>query len=234
MSPSYSAKNGVRYRFYVSSALLRGRKTAAGSMGRVAAAEIETAVVEALSLHLKRGETHHAPYSIAMLERVVVARGQLLLTSFVSNGGAAEEGRRTEEIRVAWSTKSNDPAGLKRNIAPEQSPNDGLLQSVIRAHAWMKSLREGAYPCAKSTTPRHAVAIEPKSPLLVSAKWEYHRAGRRFLVISAPRSASGSLETEWNTRKPGISGAFSRLQGGLAERRNAWLTSEDSNLHIPS
>jgi hypothetical protein len=26
MSPNYSTKNGIRYRFYVSSALLRGRK----------------------------------------------------------------------------------------------------------------------------------------------------------------------------------------------------------------
>lgn len=40
MSPSYSTKNGIRYRFYVSSALLRGRKADAGSVGRVPAAEI--------------------------------------------------------------------------------------------------------------------------------------------------------------------------------------------------
>lgn len=33
MGPSFSSKNGVRYRFYVSSALLRGRRSAAGSVG---------------------------------------------------------------------------------------------------------------------------------------------------------------------------------------------------------
>jgi site-specific DNA recombinase len=33
MGPSFSTKNGVRYRFYVSSALLKGRKAAAGSVG---------------------------------------------------------------------------------------------------------------------------------------------------------------------------------------------------------
>ena len=42
MSPSFSTKNGVRYRFYVSSALLRGRKAAAGSVGRIAAARLKT------------------------------------------------------------------------------------------------------------------------------------------------------------------------------------------------
>src|SRR3989440_10689363 len=51
MSPSFSSKNGVRYRFYVSSALLRGRKDAAGSVGRIAAAEIESGVVAALDTH---------------------------------------------------------------------------------------------------------------------------------------------------------------------------------------
>ncbi len=38
MGPSFSTKNGVRYRFYVSSALLRGRKGKAGSVGRVSGA----------------------------------------------------------------------------------------------------------------------------------------------------------------------------------------------------
>jgi hypothetical protein len=36
MGPSFSSKNGIRYRFYVSRALLRGRKVEAGSVGRVA------------------------------------------------------------------------------------------------------------------------------------------------------------------------------------------------------
>src|SRR5882724_8623041 len=48
MGPSFSCKNGVRYRFYVSSALLRGRKTEAGSVGRVASSSIEKLVIDAL------------------------------------------------------------------------------------------------------------------------------------------------------------------------------------------
>src|SRR5580692_7908827 len=57
MSPSFSSKNGVRYRFYVSSALLRGRKTAAGSVSRIAATEIESAVLDALRQHQGRDES---------------------------------------------------------------------------------------------------------------------------------------------------------------------------------
>src|SRR5580698_844796 len=44
ISPSYSTKHGIRYRFYVSSALLRGRTAEVGSLGRVSAVEIEDAV----------------------------------------------------------------------------------------------------------------------------------------------------------------------------------------------
>jgi hypothetical protein len=39
MGPSFSSKNGVRYRFYLSTAL-RGRKHKAGSVARIAACDI--------------------------------------------------------------------------------------------------------------------------------------------------------------------------------------------------
>ena len=56
MSPSFSTNNGVRYRFYVSSALLRGRKAEAGSVRRVAAQAIEDAVVQAVRNHFPTDE----------------------------------------------------------------------------------------------------------------------------------------------------------------------------------
>src|SRR3954468_841401 len=47
MGPTFSSKNGVRYRFYISTAL-RGRKDAAGSVRRVSAPEIEGLVEAAV------------------------------------------------------------------------------------------------------------------------------------------------------------------------------------------
>ena len=52
MGPSFSSKNGVRYRFYVSTAL-RGRKHKAGSVTRISAPEIEGLVEAALSERLQ-------------------------------------------------------------------------------------------------------------------------------------------------------------------------------------
>jgi site-specific DNA recombinase len=48
MSPSHANKKGVRYRYYVSQALLQNRKDEAGSIVRIAAAEIEGLVVAAV------------------------------------------------------------------------------------------------------------------------------------------------------------------------------------------
>ncbi len=95
MSPSFSSKNGVRYRFYVSSALLRGRKATAGSVGRVPAAEIENAVLAALKAHQGRTESVNGPDPDPnkMLERVVVAREQLLIT--ISSPDGPTDANRT-------------------------------------------------------------------------------------------------------------------------------------------
>jgi site-specific DNA recombinase len=48
MSPSHTNKLGVRYRYYVSHAILQQRREAVGSVGRVPAAEIEKLVLEAV------------------------------------------------------------------------------------------------------------------------------------------------------------------------------------------
>jgi site-specific DNA recombinase len=53
MSPSHARKQGIRYRYYVSSPVLHGQAERAGSMRRVPAAEIEALVGRAVREHLK-------------------------------------------------------------------------------------------------------------------------------------------------------------------------------------
>jgi site-specific DNA recombinase len=48
MSPSHATKRGRRYRYYISQAILQGRKADAGSVARVPAVELEQRVVEAV------------------------------------------------------------------------------------------------------------------------------------------------------------------------------------------
>src|SRR6516225_3460549 len=53
MSPSHARKESVKYRYYLSSALLQGRAERAGSVRRVPAPEIEALVVKSVRDHLK-------------------------------------------------------------------------------------------------------------------------------------------------------------------------------------
>ena len=48
MSPMHANKKGVRYRYYVSQAVLQGRKAEAGSVARVSGPDVEGLVIEAL------------------------------------------------------------------------------------------------------------------------------------------------------------------------------------------
>ena len=53
MTPSHAVKNGVRYRYYISSVLIQGQADKAATLNRVPADEIEALIVSALRKHLK-------------------------------------------------------------------------------------------------------------------------------------------------------------------------------------
>jgi site-specific DNA recombinase len=70
MGPSFSSKNGVRYRFYVSTAL-RGRKDKAGSIRRISAPEIE-GMVENAARRYSRKQNVSTENWTDRIKRVVV------------------------------------------------------------------------------------------------------------------------------------------------------------------
>jgi site-specific DNA recombinase len=59
MTPTHTNKNGVRYRYYVSQAVLRQRSP--GPIGRVPAPELEAAVTDAVRRHLQGDGTDPKP-----------------------------------------------------------------------------------------------------------------------------------------------------------------------------
>jgi DNA invertase Pin-like site-specific DNA recombinase len=52
MTPSYAVKNGVRYRYYISSALIQGQPDKAATLNRVPAAEMEKLILSTVRNHL--------------------------------------------------------------------------------------------------------------------------------------------------------------------------------------
>jgi site-specific DNA recombinase len=156
MSPSYSTKNGIRYRFYVSSALLRGRKGEVGSVGRVPAALIESAIVRIVRNHSRLdGSIDDATMLDRHLTRVELAKKEvtLLLHQSGLDAGTAgpldknEHGAEGFNIRLPWSSAANLQAASFDDSAliDSKEPDPKMVQTIVRALTWVAALTNDSY-----------------------------------------------------------------------------------------
>jgi site-specific DNA recombinase len=131
MGPSFSSKNGVRYRFYVSTAL-RGRKHKAGSVTRVSAPEIESVVEVALAEKLQLPKDKVLEH----VETITVSDGRIRLALKSSKG-------KRVSIDIPWAAKPKDSAHV---VGPAEARIDQkLVKSIVRAHAWLDDLSSGRH-----------------------------------------------------------------------------------------
>jgi site-specific DNA recombinase len=157
MSPSHSNKLGVRYRYYVSHALLQNQKDKAGSVPRVAAPEIEQLVVDGVRSHLSLPEL---PADLTErdlierhVERVIITSASVevcLICNMpaepVDDEAAGEPATIT--LTLAWTAPSfaavkgivHEPVG-KPTMKPEN--RDALLAAIAKARQWIDDLRLG-------------------------------------------------------------------------------------------
>jgi site-specific DNA recombinase len=133
MSPSFTSKNGVRYRSYVSTAL-NGRKHEAGSVTRISAPEIEATIGDAVRRKLEEQDA----LTETVWDRVgraVVGTKQILVT--LSPTGPDDESGVT--INIAWSSKKS---GRPETPTPpsDHKPDQKVLQALVRAQVWLSDL----------------------------------------------------------------------------------------------
>jgi hypothetical protein len=103
MSPSYAVKrNGKRYHYYVSQALLQNNKGRAGTVTRVPAEEIERLVQEAAGASNNDGPDAPTEVLCQWVERVVVHGDRIEIVKALTDGmpGGEEAGRRTIIVRA--------------------------------------------------------------------------------------------------------------------------------------
>jgi DNA invertase Pin-like site-specific DNA recombinase len=157
MSPTYSIRRGNRYRYYVSRALIRGRKANAGSQSRVSADDIERLVVETLNEQFSRpkllSELTSGNWSTGIralvqenIERVVVGNDKVqIICKIPAIGEGAEQKIRTVPLpgkRARARQEIVMPGG--RDRAPRHV-NHALVLAIARAKTWMQDLRIGTY-----------------------------------------------------------------------------------------
>jgi DNA invertase Pin-like site-specific DNA recombinase len=134
MGPSFTRKNGVRYRFYVSTAL-RGRKHLAGSVKRVPATEIEQTIERAIREQLKL--THATPSDIFDgLDRVVINSNHIRIVMKPTYAG--------RPIEIPWEIAKTNAATVIEPTGQNKS-DPKFVQAIIRANMWLNELTSGRY-----------------------------------------------------------------------------------------
>ncbi len=154
MSPTSAHKGTMRYRYYVSTALTRGRPNDAGSVRRVPMAAIEAIVIAEVSPILAPGWFADQPLTSRVLEalqRVVISERELALEL---HAGALEtdampQGERSEERVIVTRPISFAKPRNSTTLIPAGGARDGaktdraLIRGLARAHAWTRKLEAG-------------------------------------------------------------------------------------------
>jgi site-specific DNA recombinase len=158
MSPSFTVKRGVRYCFYVSSAVLKGRKSQAGSRTRVSSDVVEGAVARILREYLPELASQ-SPQDIQVavsqrVSRVVLSNEDIRITL------RSEAGEMLPEIRVPRPASPSRQPQVNEPACAERQPNQQFLQALVRAHSWVKLLADGHHESVESLG--NSVGLHPK------------------------------------------------------------------------
>jgi site-specific DNA recombinase len=169
MSPSHARKRGVKYRYYLSSALLHGMAGGAGSVCRVPATEIEALVVRSVREHLKPA----APIDDRSLIDTHVARVEVQPEQLVIHFARAKTSDRQRAngdsiLNVRWrktpSTRRREsllPAGLPPQHARliRSESRALLVVSIARGRRWLDELLADAIANAESIAKRERCSV---------------------------------------------------------------------------
>jgi site-specific DNA recombinase len=166
MTPTQTNKNGARYRYYVSHAILQRRRGEAGSVARAPAPEIESIVVKALRAQLGRADQGDLPIDqralverhldrVTLRSRTIDVQVRVAPREDEPEGenhdaekGSAGRGHSSRTVSIPWNPI---PARATKGIlhsetagnAWNQERRDLLLAAIARARAWIDELAEG-------------------------------------------------------------------------------------------
>ena len=174
MTPSHTLKKGVRYRYYVSVAIVQGRKAEAGAVARVPAPDIEQAIIAALRDRIEVASCDDAVALRRAIDsidlRVVLRSAQVELSWIVpvhadeATASTAERGLQAgAEVDPGWNDEQRcrlvvpftvDPHKRRREIilpvdAQQVRPirageQQNLVFSIAQGRAWLAQIVAGA------------------------------------------------------------------------------------------
>jgi DNA invertase Pin-like site-specific DNA recombinase len=150
MSPTHARKNGIKYRYYISAALVQGKADQAGAVSRISANDIEAIISDALRKHLgAHADSEDAALVRAHVVRVEVRSDRLIVDLIDVTSTDRKEKGRLDRIEVPWrkmpTVRRREilvPESMESQIVrPIRSENRALLvSSIARGRRWLDEL----------------------------------------------------------------------------------------------
>jgi len=211
MSPTHANKGGVRYRYYVSQAVLQKKPRAPASLSRVPAAELEALVLAALRNHLStNGRSQQLPESDRDLverhvERVTLAENEIKLRlrkiveetphelgadDTASHSSGHHRTRSVRTITVSWTSPVPDSLNGIIHVPAHNTPikldrREALLIAIAKARVWIEDLTHGQV-ASFATIARREGKVERHIRLLAPLAFLSPRIVSAILDGSAP------------------------------------------------
>jgi site-specific DNA recombinase len=152
MTPSHSRKKGVRYRYYISQAVLQSRKADAGQVFRVPAPDIE-AVIERFLRDRSRNLQGDLRASLeAQVSKITNLPDSISveLAAAPENSPDAGSDRPRQVVSLPWAKKPFRAAkgptidsGLQDPAAGDPRAKDIVLTAIGKAQGWLDALLAG-------------------------------------------------------------------------------------------
>jgi site-specific DNA recombinase len=129
MTPSHAVKNGVHYRYYISSVLIQGQADKAATLNRVPTAEIEALIVSALRKHLKVQSNNKVDKDLisTYVARVDVKQDQLA----VQLSGKPDQQDRDQDQALSKECPARDRANPNIMVIPWRKPPSKRPREII-------------------------------------------------------------------------------------------------------
>jgi site-specific DNA recombinase len=172
MSPSHARKRGIKYRYYVSSALLQGAAELAGSVRRVPAAEIEALIVKSVRERLKLDAQIADGAIVEQHIARVEVQPQEMVIQLTDDGTADQTAELASRLVVDW---QKTPTKRRREILlpegaspaltrPVRSENRAtLVASIARGRRWLHELITDADATPETIARRECCSIRKVS-----------------------------------------------------------------------